>query len=103
MPDGGRACPRMVKRTPLALMVEPKGIDAETASNFVHLIMASNESWVVPAGFGERRLLVLDGGDAQRTWEERVGPHTWEDHDVAIWDAWIPAGRLSIVKPSWSQ
>jgi hypothetical protein len=45
------------------LTVEAKYADAETAANYVHLIMASNEDWVVPAGFRERRFLVLDVGD----------------------------------------
>jgi hypothetical protein len=42
------------------LVIESKGIDAETSSNFVHLIMASNSEWVVPASYDERRFLVLD-------------------------------------------
>ena len=42
------------------LMIEKKGIDVEPASNYVHLIMASNEQWVVPASYDERRFLVLD-------------------------------------------
>jgi len=41
-------------------MVEPKGVDAQAASNFVHLMFASNENWVVPAGMKERRFFVLD-------------------------------------------
>lgn len=46
-----------------AVMVEAKGIDAETSSNYVHLIMASNEDWVVPTGTDDRRFLVMDVGD----------------------------------------
>jgi len=42
------------------IMIERKGIDVEPASNFVHLIMASNEQWVVPASYDERRFFVLD-------------------------------------------
>lgn len=45
------------------IMSERKGYDAELSSNFVHLIMASNESWVVPAGVDDRRFLVLDVDD----------------------------------------
>jgi len=44
------------------IFVEPKGVDPETAPNFIHLLMASNESWVVPAGPVERRFFVLDVG-----------------------------------------
>ena len=41
-------------------VIERKGFDAEAAPNYVHLIMASNEQWVVPASYDERRFLVLD-------------------------------------------
>jgi Mesyanzhinovviridae DNA primase len=42
------------------LTIEQKGVDAESAPNYVHLIMASNEDWVVPAGVGDRRFFVLE-------------------------------------------
>lgn len=42
------------------LVIEGKGRDAETSRNFVHLMMASNSTWVVPAGINERRYFVLD-------------------------------------------
>jgi hypothetical protein len=42
------------------LMIEVKGVDAEVAPNFVHLIMASNADWVVPADLDDRRFFVLD-------------------------------------------
>lgn len=45
------------------LVVEGKGVDAEAAANFTHLILASNEDWVVPAGLEERRFLALDMAD----------------------------------------
>lgn len=45
-------------------VVEGKGVDAEAAPNYTHLIMASNESWVVPAGEHERRFFVLDVGES---------------------------------------
>jgi chloramphenicol 3-O-phosphotransferase len=44
------------------ISIEAKGIDVETAPNFVHLIMASNDDHVIPAGGDERRFLVLDVG-----------------------------------------
>jgi hypothetical protein len=40
--------------------IEAKGIDVEMGPNYIHLIMASNEDHVVPAGHDERRFLVLD-------------------------------------------
>lgn len=45
------------------IAVESKGVDVETASNCIHLIMASNESWVVPVGLQDRRFFVIDVGD----------------------------------------
>jgi hypothetical protein len=38
-------------------------VDAEAAPNYIHLMMASNGDWVVPAGADERRFFVLDVGD----------------------------------------
>lgn len=45
------------------IMIEGKGVDAEMSPNFVHLLMASNSDWVVPAGADERRYFVLDVSD----------------------------------------
>lgn len=47
------------------IMIEAKGVDAEASPNFVHLIMASNSDWVVPAGADERRYFVLDISDVR--------------------------------------
>ena len=45
------------------LTIEAKGIDVVAAPNYTHIIMASNASWVVPAGSNERRFFVLDVSD----------------------------------------
>lgn len=45
------------------LTIEAKGVDAEPSPNFLHVGMASNEDWVVPASADERRYLVLDAAD----------------------------------------
>ena len=42
------------------LQVEPKGIDTKTVPNRLHIITASNEDWVVPAGIDERRFAIFD-------------------------------------------
>lgn len=39
---------------------EAKYMNMEQGLNCVHLIMASNENWIIPAGANERRFLVLD-------------------------------------------
>lgn len=42
------------------ITVEAKFRDATTAKNVTHILMASNESWVVPASVDERRYFVLE-------------------------------------------
>lgn len=42
------------------LSIERKGKDIFQVDNMIHLLLASNEEWVVPAGFDERRFVVLD-------------------------------------------
>jgi len=57
------------------LMVEPKGKDIFSVKNHVRLIFASNNQWVVPAGMGDRRFLVLDVSNAHtrdREWFKSV-------------------------------
>jgi hypothetical protein len=46
------------------ITIEAKGVDAEAAANYVHLLMASNDDWVVPVGFDDRRFFVLDVSEA---------------------------------------
>jgi hypothetical protein len=48
------------------IMVEPKGVDPFLAPNFIHLLIAGNDAWLVPASLDERRFLVLDVGDEHR-------------------------------------
>lgn len=42
------------------LTIEAKGVDVETTPNYLHIIMASNSNWVVPADIQDRRFFVLD-------------------------------------------
>lgn len=42
------------------LTIEAKGRDAFSVTNTIHLIIASNNDWVVPAGPEERRFCVMD-------------------------------------------
>lgn len=48
------------------LPIEGKGVDVEVAGNHVHLLMASNSDWVVPAGVDERRFFVLEAADSRK-------------------------------------
>lgn len=45
--------------------IEAKGIDVEVFPNYVHMLLASNSDWVVPAGADDRRYFVLDVMDAK--------------------------------------
>jgi hypothetical protein len=47
------------------LPVERKGLDIVELRNCTHVLMASNEDWVIPAGKDERRFCVLDVSDAR--------------------------------------
>lgn len=42
------------------ILIERKGMDAEMVPNCLHILMASNSQWVVPASVDERRYFVLD-------------------------------------------
>lgn len=55
------------------LAFEGKGRDAVVGRNYVHIMMASNESWVIPAGMDERRFLV---SDANNKWQGKT--EKWE-------------------------
>ncbi len=48
------------------LVIENKGLDVDNSPNLIHLFMASNDKWVVPAGLSERRFFVLDVGDERK-------------------------------------
>jgi hypothetical protein len=48
------------------LTIEPKGKDLLPAQNCLHIMMASNNEWVVPAGSRERRFFVLDVSDKRQ-------------------------------------
>lgn len=47
------------------ISIEAKGLDMEPAKNYLHILMASNDHWVVPAGADERRFFVLDVADSR--------------------------------------
>jgi hypothetical protein len=46
--------------------VERKGFDMELQANQLHIIIASNDLWVIPAGSDERRFFVVDVVDAHK-------------------------------------
>lgn len=52
--------------TEKTLTIERKGIDVLSVPNLLHMIVASNADWVVPAAFDNRRFAVTDVSDAQK-------------------------------------
>jgi hypothetical protein len=52
------------------LAIEAKGKDIEMGSNCLHMIMASNEDWAVPAAMDDRRFFILEATDKQRNAHE---------------------------------
>lgn len=48
------------------IRVEPKGVDSIEWPNRLHVIVASNEDWVVPADADDRRFVVLDVSDVRK-------------------------------------
>lgn len=47
-------------------IIERKGVDAFPIRNYVRLLMASNQDWIVPAGKDERRFAVIDVSDSHK-------------------------------------
>jgi len=66
------------------ILIERKGVDARSAPNYIHLIIASNADWVVPASADERRFFVLNVSQARK-----------EDHNYFQWleDQWQSGAR----------
>lgn len=48
------------------LTIEAKGKDVMTVKNNLHVIISSNNDWVVPAGVDERRFFALNVGDNKK-------------------------------------
>lgn len=56
------------------LFIEAKGKDGVTVPNMLHVMMASNDDWVVPAGEDERRYAVFAVSDCRKQDEKWFGP-----------------------------
>jgi hypothetical protein len=64
--DRSQAGPMKGLITDEFLSVEAKGVDIERARNLLHVIICSNEDWVVPADMDSRRFTVFRVGDAHK-------------------------------------
>lgn len=60
--------------TESTLFMEPKGRKAVQVQNMTHVIIASNENWVVPAGQHERRFAVFRVSELHRQDPDWFGP-----------------------------
>lgn len=62
---GDKAAENVLKGliTEPTIPIERKGVDLKTVPNMLHVLMASNNDWVVPAGMDERRYFVLKVSD----------------------------------------
>jgi Family of unknown function (DUF5906)/RepB DNA-primase from phage plasmid len=56
------------------LQIEPKGRDPIEEPNRLHVVLASNADWVVPAGAHERRFVVQEAADTYRQDPNWFGP-----------------------------
>ncbi len=56
------------------LFIEAKGKDGVTVPNMLHIMMASNDDWVVPAGEDERRYAVFAVSDCHKQDAKWFGP-----------------------------
>jgi len=64
---GDKAAESVLKAliTEPTLSIEGKGKDVVPCKNMLHVVMASNDAWVIPAGIDERRFCVLDVSASQ--------------------------------------
>jgi hypothetical protein len=56
------------------LFIEAKGLDGVTVDNMLHVLMASNSDWVVPAGEHERRFAVFQVSEDKRQDKDWFAP-----------------------------
>lgn len=56
------------------LIIEKKGKDVFSINNYIRIVMASNENWVVPAALDDRRFCVIDVSDTHANDRGYFGP-----------------------------
>ncbi len=70
------------------LTVEAKYANAIEVPNYLHLMMASNEEWVIPAAMDARRFLVLEVNDTAKNNHEYFGG-IWKQMDAGGYAAML--------------
>lgn len=66
------------------LTIEAKYQNAVQTPNVTHVVMASNDTWVVPAGVDERRFCVIDVSDAHKQDSSHFGKLTNEANNGGL-------------------
>lgn len=77
------------------LTIEGKGQDIQTAPNYLHIFMASNEDWVVPAGVDERRFAVFDVPDDHKQDRDYFAPINAQLFDEGKNGVMVPGSGLA--------
>jgi hypothetical protein len=87
---GNKGAEGTIKRlvTEPTIFIEAKGRDGVEVPNMLHVMMASNEDWVVPAGERERRYVVLKVSD------RHLQDHAWFK---AISDQLVDGGYSAVL------
>lgn len=82
------------------LVVEHKGKEPIQVSNYSRLLLASNSDWIVPAGHGARRYLVLDASDkfkGDRAYFKALIKHIYEEGGLEAFAAHLMKFDLETV------
>src|SRR3954451_22147590 len=59
--------------TESTIPIKAKGVDTVSATNHLHIVMASNNDWVVPASLGARRFAAFEVPDRRKGNAEYFG------------------------------
>jgi hypothetical protein len=98
---------RMITQNTIA--IERKGVDILTVKNHIHLMLASNAKWIVPAAAKERRFVVLRLSNKHRNdvdWFKAIHKELFEQggreallHDMLSWNSDINLRKIPDTKP----
>ncbi|MDC3311886.1 DUF5906 domain-containing protein [Alphaproteobacteria bacterium] len=47
------------------IAIEMKGVDVQSSPNYVRLVLASNNEWIIPASADQRRFVVIEASEAR--------------------------------------
>lgn len=79
------------------LLIEAKGVDAILARNFIHLILASNEDWVVALSRGDRRFFCTTVDDRYAEMNAATAASEKERYFNAIQAEYSSGGQAALL------